>query len=70
MSCTVSTSLSLGRLGVKVKSLVDEMQAAGKKCIVISMMPLTQMAAKEVSSLALQTTWNKLEPHVTPVYSS
>jgi len=53
-----------------VRSLLDELQAADKKCIVISMMPLTLLATNKISSLALHTTWNKEEPHVTPVYSS
>lgn len=63
-------SVSIGRLGAKVRSLLDAMQVAGKECIVISMMPLTQLTPNEVSSIALHTTWNKEEPHVTPVYSS
>lgn len=63
-------ALSLGRLGVKVKLLLDEMQDTGRMCTVVSMMPLPQLSANEASSLALQTTWNKDEPHVTPVYQS
>ncbi|DBA85292.1 TPA: hypothetical protein ACH3X2_005984 [Trebouxia sp. C0005] len=61
---------TIHRLGVKVRSFLDELQAADRKCIVISMMPLTQLTTNKISTLALHTTWNKEEPHATPVYSS
>lgn len=56
------------RLGAKVKDVAEEMQIAGKSCSVISMMPLAQIADAEASTLALQTTWNRDEPHITSVY--
>ena len=56
------------RLGAKVKAITEELQRDGKSCFVISMMPLCQMAGTEATELALHTTWNKDEPHITPVY--
>ena len=56
------------RLGAKVKAITEEMQHAGRSCSVISMMPLTQLADAEATKLALHTTWNKDERHITPVY--
>lgn len=56
------------RLGAKVKAITEEMQRAGTSCSVISMMPLPQIADTEATQLALHTTWNKDEQHITPVY--
>lgn len=47
---------------------MDSLTQDGKQCKVVSMMPLKQLSDRETCTIPLMTTWNKVEPHVTPVY--
>lgn len=57
-----------GRMGAKLRNVMDNLTSKGKQCVVVSMMPLKQLLDRQTCTIPLMTTWNKTEPHITPVY--
>lgn len=70
VSVHIMIVLMLGRMGAKLRHVMDNLAYEGKQCIVISMMPLKQLSDRKTCTIPLMTTWNKVEPHITLVYDS